>query len=612
MSSTITGLGSGFDINSWVSQLVAIKQSSTVAPLESKLSTLQTKSTALTSLKSKFSTLQSSLQTFTKSIYNSSSDMWANTTINSSNSAYATATSAGTVAAAKVDLSIQQIATATTAKSVKSLGALSKDTIENVKFNKLANGQAKEGTFSMFLNGKEYGITIESEDTLKDVIDKINTITDGKIRAEIDNDGNFSIKAYTKNTLEDGTVEEVADMNANLVLGSSGDSSNLASALKLHEKIDGGYKSAYAVSNVNTSEAMGSVESGLVGLKFFNEDGSEATSGKIIINGTEIEFDKDTSLNSLISRINGNSDTNVKASYDSLTNKLILTSTQTGQSNISLSSEGTNLLNVLGLTEGEGESEVLAKDSQVLGQNAIVHINGNKVISASNTITGESSGIANLSITVKKPTSEYSGNEEDDLNVSLDISPDYTKVKEALNKFVTAYNDVVKTTREMTEADGKIGRDSALNSILSKLRGITSDVSQNDGIYSMLSQIGIESDKEDVSKLKLDSSKLDEALTKNFESVKSLLSDGYTAKDDNGLFDELLKDVSSVLDIEKGYFTTKADSVQSQIKSMNTRIERANNRLLSYETRITNQFNKMDTTISNLNAQLSTFTSYIR
>ena len=72
MSLSITGLGSGIDVNSLVSQLVAVKQSSMITPLEEKLNVLETKNTALTSLKSKFSTLQSALQTFTKTVYNSS------------------------------------------------------------------------------------------------------------------------------------------------------------------------------------------------------------------------------------------------------------------------------------------------------------------------------------------------------------------------------------------------------------------------------------------------------------------------------------------------------------------------------------------------------------
>ena len=611
MSLSITGLGSGFDINSIVSQLVAVKEQSILTPLEQKLTTLETKSSALTSLKSKFSTLQSNLNTFTKAIYNSSSDIWSKSSVKSSNDSYLTASATGSVSAAQVELFIEQIATATTAKSVHSLGANSKDVLLNTKFVNLANGQAKSGDFSMFLNGKEYGIEISEEDTLNDVINKINESSNGKIKADIDENGNFTIKAYKEEANDDGS-QFIEDESAKLILGSAGDSSNFASALKLNNKIGTyGFSSAYAVSGINTSIAMTNAESGLSGLKFYDAEGNEAQTGKIIINGEEIEVNGDMSINQLIAKINGNSATNVKASYDALTNKFILTSTQTGESNISLSSEGTNMLNILGLTQGEGEEEVLAEGSQELGQNAIVHINGNKVISNSNTITGESSGIANLSLTVKKPTSDYSGNEDDVKSVTLDITPDYTEIKGALEKFVNSYNDVVSTVKEMTATGGKIGRDSSLNSILSQLRSITSAVGKNDGVYSMLSQIGIDADKTDVSKLKIDSSKLDKALSENLESVKNLLSDGYTATGDTGILDGMVKNLNSILDVEKGYFTTQTDSVQSLIKSVNDRIERANTRLLNYETRITKQFNKMDTTISSLNSQLSTFQSYI-
>ncbi len=612
MSATITGLGSGFDIESWVSQLVAAKTSSTLSPLQTKLQTLQNKSTAVSSLKTKFSALQSSLQAFTNIIYDSSSDMWTNTTINSSNSAYATATSTGNVAASNIDLEIEQVATATTAKSAHSLGTVSKDNVESAKFTNLANGQAKAGTFSMFLDGKEYAIEIKENDSLKDVMNKINDASGGKIQAQVDDNGIFSIKAYKEEVQDDGSKKFVEDKNANLSLGSSGDTSNLVSALKLHSKIGTyGHSSLYPTSVVNTGIAMVNGSSGLNGVQFFDENGNAVTSGKITINGIDFSVDTGTTLNGLIAKINGNSDVNVRATYDSLTNKLILTSTQTGQSNISLSEEGTNLLNVLGLTTGSGEDEVLAAGSQTLGQNAIVHINGNRVVSTSNTITGESSGISNLSITVKKPTAAYSENKDDDKNVTLDIKQDFTAVKEALKTFVNSYNDVVSTTKSYVSSGGAIGHDSSLNSILSTLRGLTSKVGNNDGDFSMLSNIGISTSKTDTTRLSIDEKKLDKALSENFDSVKSLLSDGYVSKEQSGLFDGLLDSVNNILDLQNGYFANKDTSLQSQIKSMNSRIERANRSLASYETRLTKQFNAMDNTIAALTAQLSTFQSYI-
>lgn len=608
MSTTITGLGSGFDIDSWVSQLVSARKSSTVTPLQTKLNSLQTTNSAVSSLKTKFQALQSSLQKFSQTMYDTSSDMWQNTTIKSSNDAYAVATSSGSVSASNVELEIEQIATATVAKSFNSL-AMDKD-LTSLKFTSLANGQAQAGSFSMVLNGRAYNIDIEEDDTLGSVMEKIKEKSDNRIQADITN-GKFSIKAYDYNE-ETGNWE--VDTTAKLTLGTSADTSNILTAFKLYNKIGSGYgfESKYPLSAIDTDKAMASSESGLglINLDKVDEEGNKY--GIIKINGVEFKVDEKTSLNNLISKINSNSDVKVKASYDALENKFILTASQTGASNIALSSDGTDLLNVLGLTEGIGEAEKIIDGTQELGQNAMVKINGNDVISTSNTIKGESSGIANLSITIKKPTSGATGNKDDDEKVTLDISRDYSAVKNALNDFVSKYNDVITTTKTLTASDGAIAHDSTLNSILSNLKSSISSISSNDGSLSMLSQIGISTSKGDITQLSIDSSKLDKALEENLDSVKLLLSDGYTSKKDNGVFDKMLNNINSILDSQTGYFANKTTSLDSQIKSMNSRIDRANTLLNNYEARITKQFNQMDSVMSSLSAQLTTFQAYIR
>lgn len=594
MTSTITGLGSGFDINGWVSSLVSAKQSSLVSPLQSKLSTLQSTNSALSGLKTKYSSLQSALQTFTKTMYDSQSDMWTNTKINSSDSNYATATSSGAVSAASVNVVVENIATATVAKSFKSLG--SGEDIANAQFTTLANNQAKAGSFSMFVDNKEYSIDIKEDFTLQDVIDEINKLgtteenSQGVLHAELDKDGYLTINA--------------TNQSAKLILGSSGDTSNIVSALKLYDSKGNGFKSTNAISNVNSAVAMSDEKSGLGHIDFNGENGT----GTIKINGIEFEIDKNTSLNGLISKINGNADAHVKASYDSLTNKMILTSTQTGKINISLEEENTNLLNVLSLTEGTGDNERLIEGSQNLGENALVYINDNKVISSSNTITGESSGIANLSITIKKPTT---GKDDVPASISLDIEPDYTKVKDALKTFVNAYNDVVSSTKSAVASDGTMAHDSSLSSILNTIKSATTTTSENDGIYTMLSQIGISTSTSDPTKLSIDDTKLEKALKENFESVKLLLSDGYANDKDTGIFDKLLTNVNTVLDSTSGFFTNKTQSIDSQITLMNSRIERANTQLSKYEARVTAQFNRMDSIMSQLSTQLSTFQAYL-
>lgn len=593
MTSTITGLGSGFDIDSWVSSLVSVKKSSLVTPLETKKTTLQSTNSALSGLKSKYSALQSALQTFTKTIYDSASDMWTNTSINSSDSNYVSATSSGTISAASVNVKVDKIATATVAKSYEALG--SGEGLADTKFTKLANNQAKAGTFSMFLNGKKYEITINEEDQLGQVLEKLNNIT------KADEESESLIDA----TLEDGILTiKPKDEGASFVLGSAGDTSNIMAALKLYEPDGNGYKSAYAISKMNTAAAMASEASGLGSITF----SGEGETGTIKINGAEIKVNKDMSLNDLISKINNNSDTKVQASYDSLTNRLILTSSETGKSNIALEEENTNLLNVLSLTEGTGSEEKLIEGSQTLGENAVVYVNDNKIISNSNTITGESSGITNLTINVKKPTTGV-----DDIpdSIKLDIEPDYTQIKEGLNTFVSAYNEVVSSTKSAVATGGSMAHDSSLNSILSSMRAITMSTSSNDGEFSILSQIGISTSKTDPTKLSIDSAKLEDVLKNNFESVKYLISDGYTDSEDTGLFDKLFKNVNSVLDSTSGYFATKTESINSQISTLDSRIERANTQLSKYETRITAQFNRMDSVMSQLSSQLSTFQAYI-
>ena len=215
-----------------------------------------------------------------------------------------------------------------------------------------------------------------------------------------------------------------------------------------------------------------------------------------------------------------------------------------------------------------------------------------------------------MSITVKKPTSDYTSNPDDPSSVTLDIEPDYSKIEEALNTFVSAYNDVISTIKTSTTSSGTIGSDATLRSLSSTLKNILSGTNENDGAYNLLSQIGISTSSSDISNISIDSTKLKEALKDNTYSVKQLLSDGYTAQENTGVFDKMADTLSAVLDSEKGYFATYTDSINSQITSLNKRIDSANEKLTAYQTLITSKFNKMDSTMSSLSAQLSTFQSY--
>ena len=169
---------------------------------------------------------------------------------------------------------------------------------------------------------------------------------------------------------------------------------------------------------------------------------------------------------------------------------------------------------------------------------------------------------------------------------------------------------LANTIKKTTTSDGTIGSDATLRSLSSSLKSILSGTGDNEGMYSLLSQIGISTSNNDISNISIDNKKLKEALSENLYSVKQLLSDGYTSQTDNGIFDKMANVLTSVMDNQSGYFNTYTDSINNQISSLNRRIENANSRLSSYQINMTNKFNKMDSVMASLTAQLSTFHSY--
>ena len=153
-----------------------------------------------------------------------------------------------------------------------------------------------------------------------------------------------------------------------------------------------------------------------------------------------------------------------------------------------------------------------------------------------------------------------------------------------------------------------------LRGIKDQLRNLTNTIVGENGAFGMLSQIGISTGDAglDVSNsattLVFDEEAFDEAWAKDSQSVKNLISGGYTG-DDKGVFDQMLAKVESTLDPTSGMFVTKSDSVSRLISTQEDRITRAYESLDSYESQLTKQFQYMDEMISKLQQQYSSFLS---
>lgn len=582
MSIQFSGLGSGLDFNSWIEQLVEAKKLSTITPLETKKTDLENQSSALSTIKTSFTALQSALKNFTSVISGTSNDIWGKTNVTSSNDAYVSATSSSGLATGNIKISVEQLATSTVAQGTTVPGKLIN---EDTKYSEVGNNQAKGGTFSFYVDNKKYEIEIDKDnDTLGDIANKINDVSGGKVNAKINDDGTFEIAA--------ANGEKIS-------LGGFSDTSNFASIMKLTEATDTAYKSAYTLTSFLTNKPLTSEQSGL---------SQPVSEGTIKINGVEFEITESTALQDLINKINSTEEAKVSAKYDTLTNKLIFTSKETGEFNISLEAEGTNFFDVFGLTK----DGALAEGSQTLGQNAIVTVDGNKIVSSSNTITSESSGISGLTITAKKVTDGSDDNKTTEVN--LNVESDLTDVKNAIKEFVDAYNKVTEQIKEATAQDGYLEMDINLRGLQNELRNMLSSFVSDNGSFGMLSQIGISTGEAGLSvddsatTLKFDEKAFDEAWAKDSTSVRNLISGGTTGNK-NGIFDKIVEKVNNTLDVTTGMFTVKSDSISRLLSAQEDRITRAYESLDAYETQLTRQFQYMDEMIAKMQQQYSAFLS---
>ncbi len=202
-----------------------------------------------------------------------------------------------------------------------------------------------------------------------------------------------------------------------------------------------------------------------------------ASTGTFSINGVAIAYDGATdTLNGLISRINSSA-ANVTAAYDSATDQLTLTSRNSGGSLIDLQDVSGNFLAAMKLSES----------NETVGQTASYLLNGEQRYSVSNTVADALPGVT---LNLKK----------NDLSttVTLTVSQDTSKAVSTVQSFLSQYNSVMGTIRDLTAYDatqkkgGLLIGDPTIRSIQNSLAMMVTG--SGDGLSSgarSLSDVGI-------------------------------------------------------------------------------------------------------------------------
>lgn len=571
MSISFSGLGSGMDYSTWVTQLTALKEQSIVTPLETKKTNLQSQNSAISSLKTYYMTLATSMQKISDSKYGASFDIFASSKVTMGNDNaknYIDVSASNSVPKMDFEIEVLELATNSNIKGNVKIEPEQMYVKSNTSLTQLENFKA--GTLVFKMNDKdetEYSIDVEKSDTMQSLIDKINNLKDAKLEATLDEDGNFLVKSTDENRKImsiDGTsnFKKVAELK----MTSNGFESD--------GPIKAGTKSAFNVRLVDSG--------------IFSE-------GEFKINGETFKIDNTTTMNQLLNQINSNTKANVKALYNSVTGTFSITSTETGATNIEVEEVSSNFVSTVGLDNS---------DNITTGTDARFKINGEELTSSSNTVKAEDSGIYGLTLTLKKVTNNASDTSENAINgpIKVSVAQDKEKITSAVKDIVNAINDVISQTDLQTKTDGKLAYDSSLISVRNSIRNMAS-VSYNDiPTYKTLRQIGIStgavgtSVSSDTSKLKLNEDEFSKALEENPSEVQSLLQN---------FVEQMETQVKKVNDTTEGYFAVKTKSIDKQISTLNDTIDRKKLSLKAYEENLTKRFTNMDLMISQMKSQFS-------
>ena len=226
-------------------------------------------------------------------------------------------------------------------------------------------------------------------------------------------------------------------------------------------------------------------------------------------------------------------------------------------------------------------------------QQAHITVDGIDVYSDSNTFTDTITGVT-IDLLQAEPGTQ----------TTISVSEDHSALETNLNAFVAGYNGVVsfitgQSAYGDTEA-GILAGDSGLNSVKRHLQDMLTSFTDNEGAFSVLSQVGFETQSDGT--IALNSTTLGEAIDQDYDSLVSLLA-GTEEDDEDGVMAEFVDYLTSMTDSSSGFYAGREEAINANIASMDKRIEIMELRLAKREDTLLAQFSAMETLISSMNTQ---------
>jgi len=611
----ITGLASGLDVDSIVTQLMSAEKT--------KLNKLQQKQQLAEWRQESYRTIITAAQEFTSKYFNttsSSSLLSANTFIKYSVTSSSSAISASSSSSASAGNHTVKVSRLATAATLTSSSSLSKD----VQGSAAVDYSSLSGkSITLAVDGTSRTVSLSNvtdADSLQTAIDE--SVGTGKLTVGTTTGGYLSITAAANSGVQKITI--------------SAPSSGTSGLTSL------GFGSGATLSNrVTTTSTLGTI----FGDDAFNSDGQI----ELTINGTSFTFDKSDTLSAMMSEINSSSKAGATMKYDELSGKLTLTANETGAGN------------TLVVTEGDGSSFLSSfLNTATAGVDAQVTIDGQELTRSSNTVT-----VDGVTYTFSQITDE---------TATVNLAQDTDAIYATISSFVEDYNALISSIHsaldetydsdyppltddqkeDMTDEEiekwetkakvGLLANDSSLKSMLSSLR--SSLIDSVPGQSMTIFTIGISTGTYDEQgKLYIDETKLKAAIESDPEGVSNLFTQQSTSYagttsvrslnnsqlstryKEEGIayrfYDILQTNISTIRDNNgnKGLLLEKAGTENDASETSNTlstlidkyqeEIDKEQDRLDAKQDSLYTKYSALETYINKMNTQLSSLSSYL-
>ena len=399
-------------------------------------------------------------------------------------------------------------------------------------------------------------------------------------------------------------------------------------------------------------------------LDFMGASAFTGGEGSIMINGQEITFTEDDTINNLMSRIN-QSGAGVRMSFSDLTGQFTMEATQTGATNrISMGDVGAGnfFYRAFGLTDTNLDTLRFRE-----GQDSVIRFNGELMSRETNNFTVEGINIE-LSAASAAGVASGSGFVEGTGNTfNINLTADVTQTRQMIVDFVNAFNDLIRNIqdevntprprqnnsrnffmpltdaqrRAMSESEvrqweeqartGILHRDDVLRGLISDLRNsIFQNVQLEGGGTINLLDIGIRTSPNvaDGAILHIDEAALDAALANRIEDVQVLftrnssvspadtanrgqrIAESGVATRINDITGWAISTGGSIFQragVTENAFSHHENAISRNIRMQDDRIDAMIARLERREASLFAQFSRMETAMMRANSQMSFF-----